>query len=268
MEDNFTKWVEAAPLKTLETEEVCNAIIRELISRFGCMYIPHSDRGPQFVSQLYGSLLHKLGIDRSLTTPYNPKSNGSVENFNKILKSMMKTYIHDHKESVGDWDIMLPIFLMAYRSSVHSSTGETPHYMLTARQMKLPLDLMYSKPSESEMSVPSYVRQLEDRFHKAYSIVRNHLHLVQKIQKRQYETSDSFKYKAVKPEDFVWYYNPRKAFKGDKHLPWRDPYLVKDVHDDLTVTRQLNKDGTTYRTHSDKLRMARGVTKENWLPKN
>ena len=266
MEDNFTKWVEAAPLRSIETPEVCNAIIRELISRFGCMYIIHSDRGPQFISELYDCLLKKLGIDKSLTTPYNPKSNGLIENFNKILKSMMKTYIYEHKESVGDWDLMLPMFLMAYRSSVHSSTGETPHYLLTAREMKIPIDLIYSKPSESQVEVPHYIRQLEDRFHKAYSIARNHLKLAQRRQKKQFEPS-SFKYKAIKPGDFVWYFNPRKTFKGDKHLAWKGPYLVKDVGDDFTVTLQLNQDGATYRTHCDKLRVAKGITMDNWSPK-
>jgi transposase InsO family protein len=265
MEDNFTKWVEAAPLKTLETEEICNAIIRDLVSRYGCMYIIHSDRGAQFVSKLYGSLLQKLGIDRSLTTPYNPKSNGLVENFNKILKSMLKTYVHDHKESVGEWDTMLPIFLMAYRSSIHSSTGETPHFMVTAREMKIPLDLLYSAPADSMQSVPGYIRQLESRFHKAYSIVRNHLQVAQRIQKKQYEVS-SPKYQSLKEGDFVWYFNPRKTFKGDKHQPWKGPYLVKDVREDFTVTIQ-DAVGVTSRTHADKLRLARGMTLEKWHQK-
>ena len=263
IEDNFTKWVEAVPLRTMETEEVCQAVIKEFISRFGCMYILHSDRGAQFVSRIYSCLLEKLGVSRSLTTPYNPKSNGLVENFNKTLKSMLKTYVYDHKESTGQWDVMLPIFLMAYRSSVHGSTGETPHFMLTGREMKVPLDLLYTKPSESTTSVPAYVRQLEDRFNKAYGIVRNHLKLVQRVQKRQYETNIP-KYQSLKEGDFVWYYNPRKAFKGDKHLPWRGPYLVTDVQDDFTVTLQLNPQGHLYRTHADKLRIARGVTMERW----
>ena len=263
MEDNFTKWVEAAPLRTMDTEEVCQVVIREFISRFGCMYILHSDRGGQFVSQLYASLLEKLGVSRSLTTAYNPKSNGLVENFNKILKSMLKTYIYDHRESTGEWDVMLPIFLMAYRSSVHNSTGETPHFMLTGREMKLPIDLLYTKPSESVTSVPSYVRQLEARFNKAYSIVRNNLKAAQRVQKRLYETNCP-KYRSLKEGDFVWYYNPRKAFKGDKHIPWKGPYLVKEVHEDFTVLLQLSKEGATYRTHADKLRVAKGMTLDKW----
>jgi transposase InsO family protein len=262
MEDNFTKWVEATPLKTMETTEVCNAVIKDLISRFGCMYIMHSDRGPQFVSQLYNSLMKKLGVDRSLTTAYNPKSNGLVENFNKVLKGIMKTYIEDHRQSAGDWDVMLPIFLMAYRSSVHSSTGETPHFMLTAREMKLPIDLLYTGPSTSTTSIPAYVRQLEIRCNKAYALVRDRLKAVQRIQKKQYEVS-SPKYRTLQVGQYVWYFNPRKSFKGDRHKPWLGPYLVKQLDDDFTVKVQVDAEGKTLRTHCDKLRHAHGVDL-NW----
>jgi transposase InsO family protein len=267
MEDNFTKWVEATPLRTMETEEICNAIIRDFISRFGCMYILHSDRGAQFVSQLYGSLMRKLGVDRTLTTAYNPKSNGLIENFNKTLKSMMKTYVEDHRESVGSWDLMLPIFLMAYRSSVHSSTGETPHFMLTAREMKLPLDLLYTTPSEEKADVPSYVTDIQSKFHKAFALVRENLKNAQRIQKKQYETSVP-KYQALKAGDTVWYFNARKSFKGDKHRPWLGPYLVRQLNEDFTVILQVDEKGKTIRTHADKLRPAPGASLEKWCHAN
>ena len=255
MEDNFTKWVEAAPLRTMETGEVCDAVIKEFVSRFGCMHILHSDRGPQFISEIYTTLLRKLGIDKSLTTPYNPKSNGLIENFNKILKSIMKTYVEDHHESTGNWDSMLPIFLMAYRSSVHSSTGESPHFMLTSREMKLPLDLLYATPSDAVTDVPTYVKDLQDRFHKAFALVRDRLKTAQRIQKKQYEVS-SPKYRSLKEGDFVYYFNPRKTFKGDKHRPWLGPYLVKRLDEDFTVLLQIDASGRTMRTHADKLRKA------------
>ena len=86
-------------LRTQETTEIADAIFRELVSRFGCMYILHFDRGPQFTSQVYSTLLKKLDVTQSLTTAYNPKSSGLIENFNKVLKSMIKTYVEDHHES-------------------------------------------------------------------------------------------------------------------------------------------------------------------------
>jgi hypothetical protein len=138
--------------------------------------------------------------------------------------------------------------------------------MLTAREMKIPLDLLYTKPSEDEAFVPVYIRELEDRLHKAYAIARNHLKFAQRVQKKQFEPSNCI-YKSIKPGDFVWYFNPRKTFKGDRHLPWRGPYLVQDVAEDFTVNLQLNREGGTYRTHADKLRLAHGVTLDNWKPK-
>ncbi len=73
MECNFTKWVEVGPHRMEETIEIADAIFRELVSRFGCRYILHSDRGPQFTSQVYNTLLKKLDVTHSLTTAYNPK---------------------------------------------------------------------------------------------------------------------------------------------------------------------------------------------------
>ncbi len=253
MECNFTKWVEVAPLRTEETIEIADAIFRELVSRFGCMYNLHSDRGPQFTSQVYTTLLKKLDVTHSLTTAYNPKSSGLIENFNKVLKSMIKTYVEDHHQSTGEWDVMLPYFLMAYRSSVHSSTGETPHFMLTAREMRIPLDLVYAGPSEAVVALPDYVQEMERRIHKAYAIVRNRLKDVQRVQKRQYETAIP-RFRALRPGNKVWYYNPLKKFKGDQHKPWKGPYKVISVADDLTVLLDVGG-GQQVRTHSDKLRL-------------
>ena len=111
--------------------------------------------------------------------------------------------------------MMLPYFLMAYRSSVHCSTGETPHFMVTAREMKMPIDLLYSGPSDSVIELPHYVRELEKRFNTAYALVRDRLKTAQRIQKKQYEVK--MNYKSLKPGDKVWYFNPLKSFKGDKH---------------------------------------------------
>ncbi|XP_064633648.1 uncharacterized protein LOC135491606 [Lineus longissimus] len=203
MEDNFTKWVEATPLRTMETEEVCNAIIKDLVSRFGCMYIIHSDRGAQFVSSLYTALMKKLGVDKTLTTAYNPKT----------------------------------------------------------REMKLPLDLLYTTPSEDVTNVPAYVTNLEAKFHKAFALVRNHLNTTQRVQKKQWKTSLPT-YQSLKAGDAVYYFNPRKSFKGDRHRPWLGPYLVLEMNEDFTVLLQCDEAGRTMMTHADKLRIARGVNLE------
>ncbi|KAJ8952365.1 hypothetical protein NQ318_017259 [Aromia moschata] len=41
-----------------------------------------------------------------------------------------------------DWDKLVPLFLLPYRSSQHESTTYTPSMLTSGREMKLPTDLM------------------------------------------------------------------------------------------------------------------------------
>ena len=40
---------------------------------------------------------------------------------------------------------------MAYRSSVHYSTGFTPHYLVFGHEISLPLDIMYRPPPSTTL---------------------------------------------------------------------------------------------------------------------
>ena len=62
----------------------------------------------QHLAELY-KLLH---INLIQTTPYNPQTDGLVEHFNQILKSMLQKVVA--KEGM-DWDKLLPYLLFAYR---------------------------------------------------------------------------------------------------------------------------------------------------------
>ena len=45
-----------------------------------------------------------------------------------------------------DWDERIPLFLMAYRASTHTTTGVTPANMVFRRELRLPCDLMFGAP--------------------------------------------------------------------------------------------------------------------------
>ena len=55
----------------------------------------------------------------------------------------------DPENHQRDWDEVLQYALMAYRSSVQESTGESPHMMMYGEDIVLPVDL-YTMPMESE----------------------------------------------------------------------------------------------------------------------
>ncbi|KAI9550743.1 Retrovirus-related Pol polyprotein [Daphnia sinensis] len=87
-----------------------------------------SDRGTNFTSKLFRYFCKKLNIDQRLTTAYNPASNGETERFNRTLTSMLRKELKDGNHI--NWEDMLDDVLFAYRSSSHSSTLETPYYLV------------------------------------------------------------------------------------------------------------------------------------------
>ena len=168
--DHFTKWYEAIPLPDQTAATTSDALLERWICRFGCPYSIHTDRGTNFESQLSANLLKKLEIDKTRLTAFHPQSNSVIERMNRTLLNMLAKCID---EDQTNWSVKLPYVLMANRSSVHESTGFTPHYLVFGHELSLPLDLMYRPPpSTTPVDVNDWVSQKEEAFPQAYELVR------------------------------------------------------------------------------------------------
>ncbi|KAK4028705.1 hypothetical protein OUZ56_021709 [Daphnia magna] len=84
---------------------------------------------PLFVNTV--ALLHPYELAKApfqLTTASNHAINGETERFNRTLTIMLRKELKDGEHA--DWEDFLDDVLFAYRSSVHSSTLETPYYLV------------------------------------------------------------------------------------------------------------------------------------------
>ena len=70
--DYFSRWPEARPLKTANTDTVTTFLYEEIICRFGAPRILQSDRGTHFVNELIQRLTKRFRIKHSLSSPYHP----------------------------------------------------------------------------------------------------------------------------------------------------------------------------------------------------
>ena len=72
--DQFTKWMEAFPLKNQLAETVAGVVVREFVARFGCPLEIHTDQGRNFESELFKEMCELLEIGKTRTTSYRPSA--------------------------------------------------------------------------------------------------------------------------------------------------------------------------------------------------
>ena len=75
-------------------------------------------------------------VAQAQSTTYHPQTNGLVERQNRTLVTMLRVYCSRYMD---DWDRHLPQVMVAYNSTEHSTTGISPHMMLTGHKKALPL---------------------------------------------------------------------------------------------------------------------------------
>ncbi|BHF59175.1 hypothetical protein SprV_0100213100 [Sparganum proliferum] len=88
--DRYTRWPEAIPLPNVQAETIVKAFVSRWVAIFGAPSMITTDRGAQFESTLFQTLLTFLGCTRIRTTAYHPAANGMVERFHRQLKTALR----------------------------------------------------------------------------------------------------------------------------------------------------------------------------------
>ena len=70
-----------------------------------------------------------------------------------------------------EWENHVQNVCMAYNTSVHSTTGFTPFFLMFGREVRLPVDLLFELPHSSS-SVTNYAALLTHSLNKAYELAR------------------------------------------------------------------------------------------------
>ena len=156
--DHFTRWCEVYPLPDMKATTVATTLVNEFISRFGCPRRLHSDCAANFVDSVMSEMCRILGIAKSKISSYHPEGNSKCERMMRTILSMLARYLD---ENHSEWDLHIPLLMLAYRSQVHSSLGYSPYFLMFAREPRLPADAELSSPSvHKNRTVAEYVETL------------------------------------------------------------------------------------------------------------
>jgi len=224
--------VEAFPVGNVRAKTVAEVFVREIISRHGVPSEIHTDQGRNFESKLFLELAELLGMKKTRTTALHPQSDGQVERQHQTIINYLAKFIAENQK---DWDQWIPMFLLAYRSSKHETTGVTPAELYLGRDLQLPLDLLRGSPPvlhEEELeTVDDYVRNLKEKLDRIHFNVREKLLIKSSQVKIRYDRKA--RQISFKEGEGVWLFNPQR-FKG------KTPKLQGNWDGLFTVVKKLN----------------------------
>ncbi|MBW0524622.1 hypothetical protein O181_064337 [Austropuccinia psidii MF-1] len=130
-----------------------------------------SDRDPKITSALWTNLHNLFGTKLSFSTAYHPQTDGLEERMIKTLEDMIRSFCAyglEFKDSDGfthDWCTLIPALELAYRNSIHSSTGKTPAMLEKGWNPRLPYDTLEKDLVDIHPTASSFKIMLDKERH-------------------------------------------------------------------------------------------------------
>jgi transposase InsO family protein len=135
--DRSTHWLEAIPLRSMDTAACVDALITGWVARFGVPSVIMSDQGRQFCSALWMNMCSLLGVDHSRTTAYHPQSNGMVERAHRQLKDTLRARL-----AGAAWPLHLPWVLLGLRAAPKEDSAVSSAELLYGAPVALPAEFI------------------------------------------------------------------------------------------------------------------------------
>lgn len=138
---------------------------------FGVPRKVHSDQDRNFASELFQNLCRRMDIRKTRTTALHPHFDGMVEKMNRTMGKYLPKMISGHQRNC---DRHLPLFLMAYHSAVHETTGHTHSMVLFGRKVKLSCDLASGRKPDEKVVGKVCISNLQQRMCDIHEEVWSH----------------------------------------------------------------------------------------------
>lgn len=240
-QDDLTKFSDAIPLPDAEAKTVAEKFVTLIVCKHGLPETILTDQGTNFLSSLFSETCKLLKIQKLQTTPYHPESNGALERSHRTLAEYLRHYVSTDPLT---WDTWIPYAMFTYNSSVHSSTGYTPHELLYGFHAEIPSSL--KKDPEVSYNYENYASELKARLQQSHKMARENLVKHKEKSKTHYD-------QATKPKPFVIGDKVlvRKFVRKNKLSPlWEGPFEVLDTPTaENSIVRIGNKNKKLHNNH-------------------
>ena len=88
--DCYSRYTILVPASNHTASMVSDALLRHVVPYFGTPRRLLSDRDREFVGDVWGKLMHSLGVQHVLTSPYHPEENAVNERSHRTMNNMLQ----------------------------------------------------------------------------------------------------------------------------------------------------------------------------------
>ncbi|GAU38515.1 hypothetical protein TSUD_396320 [Trifolium subterraneum] len=224
--DYFTKWIEAEPLAKIGASHILRFFKRNVLARFGIPQVVVTDNGTQFTNKKFQEFLATIGTTQHFTSVEHPQTNGQAEAVNRVILRGLRQRMGASK---GNWTEELHNVLWSYRTTPHSTTGETPFRLTYGTEAVIPVEM--GEPS-SRIEYP-HEEDINDE------LLREELDLVEELRTGASLREATLKQKIVARHDkrvikrefevgsLVLRRNQKDSREGKLAANWEGPYRVR-----------------------------------------
>ena len=161
--DCYSRYTILVPSSTQTANTVSEALLRHVVPFFGTPCRLLSDRGQEFVSEIWSKLLCSLGIQRVLTSPYHPEGNATNEWSRRTLNNMLHARLLEGSSSKA-WVDKVPGIMLSLNAMPHEPHRFSASMVATGREPTLPPDVQQDTHASLAVDDPSkYVKAITQR---------------------------------------------------------------------------------------------------------
>ena len=161
--DCYSRYTILVPSSNHTANTVSEALLRHVVPCFGTPRRLLSDRGREFVGEIWGKLLSSLRIQRVLTSPYHPQGNAINEHSHWTLNNMLRARLLEGASSKV-WVEKVPGIMLMLNTMSHEPHGFSASMVATGREPTLPPDVQQDAHTSPSVDDPAdYVEVLTQR---------------------------------------------------------------------------------------------------------
>ena len=161
--DCYSRYTILVPSSYHTASTVSEALLRHVVPYFGTARRLLSDRGREFVGDVWGKLMCSLGIQSVLTSPYHPEGNAINERSHRTLNNMLRARLLEGTSSKALVK-KIPGIMLALNAMPHEPNGFSASMIATGREPTLPPDVQHDACASPSVDDPAaYVEVLDQR---------------------------------------------------------------------------------------------------------